>query len=82
LVDDSTIPELTAYDTYFMNAPVCPYCGHEDQYWGESCPRNTSDGTTYVDSCPNCDKEYEVLVYVDYSFTTSKVELDKSDESE
>lgn len=77
LTVDDEAEETELFDTDYTDNPICPHCGHEDAYWAEFCPRNAGDGSSYTDSCPSCDADYKVLMYVSYNFTTTKVEVDK-----
>lgn len=77
---DLMTEEVETFDTYYTDNPICPKCGHEDFFWTESCPIDVNDGSRYADTCPNCDEEYAVLVYVSYNFTTTKKPVDNPNE--
>lgn len=57
---------------YSSDGAVCPYCGHID-------PADESEGSLYDDyleynHCPSCNKEYQVDLYISYSWTTKRME--------
>lgn len=59
-------------ELFSTDGAICPYCGYE------ICPHDDNfelydDGTTeYI--CQMCGKEFNVSIYVSYSWTTTKKE--------
>ena len=63
--------------TDFTDEPVCPYCGYEDDFWWESVRDYTpslGDGDEFINTCPECDKEYDVVMFVETTFDSHKRE--------
>ncbi|MFH2143074.1 MAG: hypothetical protein ABIJ97_11660 [Bacteroidota bacterium] len=57
------------YDTDYTDEIICPYCGCKFMdSWKISA--DMSDGETVITSCQECDKEFNVLVNIDISYTT------------
>ena len=51
----------------------CPYCGHENDMSDALCDGLGSDNTLDWE-CSECEKEFEVLVEFEPSFSASKIE--------
>ena len=56
---------------------VCPYCGYVCRDSWELFESEDQDGAETEHICGECEKEYNVELNVEYSFTTSKRELSK-----
>jgi hypothetical protein len=56
---------------------VCPYCGYVCLDSWELFDCEDQDGAEAEHICGECEREYNVLLNVEYSFTTSKRELSK-----
>ena len=52
---------------------ICPYCEHEHDEWWEYTNMEQDDQDFEME-CINCDKKFDVLVYVTRSFTTLKAD--------
>lgn len=66
-------------DCDYVPFPTCPYCGEEDQDWWDGLGRK-EDGDSWEVSCPHCDREYEVVMTVDVSFSSEPVAKNERNE--
>lgn len=55
------------------DAPVCPYCGHEEKDPGEVLA-DSGAGWDTTNTCGACDREYRVHIVAQYTFDTSALE--------
>ncbi|MMZ66439.1 hypothetical protein D1872_289380 [compost metagenome] len=56
----------------------CPYCGHENDM-SDALTDGLSSDNTFDHECSNCEKEFEVYVEFDPSFSASKIEYTNCD---
>lgn len=56
---------------------VCPYCGNVNSDSWEIFECEDQDGAETEHICENCEREYNAVLNVEYSITTSKRELSK-----
>lgn len=58
-------------DVYLQNtAPICPYCDYPHGLEDEWEVYNDGDHRLI---CQDCEKEYDVLTYVEHRFSTGKL---------
>ena len=60
---------MSGYETDDTDHPVCPHCGCINQDWWEGLePKN--DGDEWECHCPNCLKDYLVVMCVIATFSS------------
>lgn len=52
----------------FTDTPVCPYCGHKNEYPDDLSRRG------WFETCGECEREYSVEPEFDVSFCSEKIE--------
>ncbi len=57
---------------FWTDLPECPYCGEEDQDWGDGLPLK-NDGDSWDTECGNCDERYTVALCLTATFSTKKL---------
>lgn len=57
--------------------PVCPGCGHVDEFWDDSSLAHARDRDVRPHRCPWCRMEYRVEVATLYRFTTSAAPVER-----
>jgi transcriptional regulator NrdR family protein len=51
------------------DGPTCPFCGHHDTAWWDTC-EPIEDGQTVDHPCPSCCRDYSTTMYVTTTFNT------------
>jgi len=57
----------------FKPFPTCPKCGAEDECWYEAVEKEKHDGDVWINCCPDCDTEYQVLMAVESTFESTPI---------
>ena len=66
--------EPEEFELEFTREAVCPYCGYVESESYDVFTDAEFDGCEAVIPCGGCDKEYEVVLNIEYSYTTKKQE--------
>ena len=54
--------------------PICPYCGYSSPHIQEFLKSEASKRPEIdIWNCNNCEKDYNVQMYIKYQFRTSKI---------
>lgn len=61
-------------DCTFRRDPVCPHCGHVEEFWDDTLLINARDGETKPHVCKWCRRPFLVEVTILRKFTTRKDE--------
>lgn len=57
---------------YSSNGSVCPYCGETDL--ADQSEGYIFDESHDTNTCPSCNKEYQMDLYISYTWTTRKLQ--------
>jgi hypothetical protein len=58
-------------ELFHNREPTCPHCGHGEADWWEHGD-DIKDGNDFKIECGSCEKEFEVTVCIETTFTTTK----------
>lgn len=68
-LEEVRVKEINCEDT---KDPICPFCGWILDY--EPCGDPVFDGTCEEMECPSCEKEFDLRINVQITYTTEKPE--------
>lgn len=63
-----------AIDTYNEYTIICPYCAHELDHSDACEMASHTNGTSSIDTCGNCGKDFEWEYETSITFSTSKTD--------
>ncbi len=78
-LDNCECEETETYTTCSDEGPSCPHCGYIQNITEYEAYNLYEDGE-HKETCPDCQKKYEVSTYTSYSWTSTRI-VDQSKSS-